>query len=101
LSVTCLSFHPSVNLTQIFLGDGIQVCSNEGQHPSLRGDNRKRVKMFKKYFRIFFFRTTGPISTRLSTHHPLKEGIQISSNEGWHPSLRGDNSKRVKINTIF
>jgi hypothetical protein len=44
----------------------------------------------------FFSRTTGPISTILGTYH-WKEGIQVDSNEGWHPSLKGDNRKRVKI----
>jgi hypothetical protein len=28
-----------------FLGEGIQVCSNEGDCPSPRGDNSKRVKI--------------------------------------------------------
>jgi hypothetical protein len=64
---------------------------------SLRGDNSKRVKMHKKYFKIFFSRTTGPISTRLGINHPGGEGIQVCSNEGRHFALRGDNSKRVKI----
>jgi hypothetical protein len=37
------------NFNQIWLksslGEGIQVCSNEGRRPSLRGDNSKRVKI--------------------------------------------------------
>jgi hypothetical protein len=33
-------------MAQIILGgEGIQVCSNEGDCPSSRGDNSKRVKM--------------------------------------------------------
>jgi hypothetical protein len=32
------------------LGEGIQVCSNGGQHPSLRGDNSEREKIFKNLF---------------------------------------------------
>jgi hypothetical protein len=85
-------------LAQIILGgESIQICSNEGRCPSLRGDNSKRVKIHKKYLKIFFFRTTGPISTRLGTNHSWWERIQVCSNKGWCPSLKGDNSKRVKI----
>jgi hypothetical protein len=29
------------------------------RHPSLRGDNSKRVKIYKRYLKIFFSRTTG------------------------------------------
>jgi hypothetical protein len=37
----------------------------------LWGDNSKRVKInTKKYLKTFFSRTTGPISTTLSTNHP-------------------------------
>jgi hypothetical protein len=31
-------------------GQGIQVCSNEGDCPSPRGDNSKRVKMQRNFF---------------------------------------------------
>jgi hypothetical protein len=77
-------------------GEGIQVCSNEGWLPSLRRDNSKRGKIYKKYLKIFSSRTTGPISTRLGTNYPWGEDIQVCSNEGRHHPLRGDNSKRVK-----
>jgi hypothetical protein len=79
------------------LGKGIQVCSNERRHPFLIEDHSKRVKIHQKYLKIFFFRTIGSISTRLGTNHLWDKGIQVCSNEGQHPSLRGDNSKRVKI----
>jgi hypothetical protein len=49
------------------------------------------------YIFDFFSRTTGPISTRLGTHHPWGEGSQVSLNEGDCPSPRGDNSERVKM----
>jgi hypothetical protein len=49
------------------------------------------------HLKIFFSRTTGPILTRLSTHHPWRERIQVSLKEGGSPSPRGDNSERVKI----
>ena len=49
-------------------------------------------------FHIFIFsRTTGPISTKLGTKHPLVMGIQICSNEGPCHFLRGDNNEIAKI----
>ena len=45
---------------------------------------------------IFFFRTTGPISTKLGTRHPWVKGIQVCSNEGLRPFPRGDNNKIAK-----
>jgi hypothetical protein len=40
-------------------------------------------------FCIFdFFRTTGPILTRLGTNHPWVKGIQVCSKEGDNPSPR-------------
>ena len=75
----------------------IQVCSNKGPGPLLRGDNYKNVKMGWGHLKIFFSRTTGPILTRLGTNHPLVEEIQICTNEGDCPSPRGDNCETVKI----
>jgi hypothetical protein len=48
----------------------IQVYSNRGPGPLLRGDNHKNVKMGWGHLKIFS-RTTGPILTRLDTNHPL------------------------------
>jgi hypothetical protein len=73
----------------------IQVYSKPG--PLLRGYNHKNVKMEWGHLKIFLFRTTGPILTRLGTNHPWGKGIQVCSNEGDNPSPRGDNSKIVKI----
>jgi hypothetical protein len=81
--------------------EGIQVCLNEGQHLSASGDNRKRVKIYKKCLKIIFSRTTRPISSRLGTNHPWEEGNQVCSNKGWCPSLRGNNSKRIKIHKKY
>ena len=47
----------------------------------LRGDNFKIVEIHWRNFKIFFSRTTGPISTKFSTKHPLVKGIQVCSNE--------------------
>jgi hypothetical protein len=48
---------------------GIQVCSNKRPGPLQRGDNKKKCKNGVGSFEIFFSRTTGPISTRVSTNH--------------------------------
>jgi hypothetical protein len=47
-------------------GKGILNCSNEGDCPSPRGDNYKRVKMHSKLFKIFLSRTSRPISINLA-----------------------------------
>jgi hypothetical protein len=73
----------------------IQVCSNKGTGPLLRGDNYKNVKLGWSHLKIFS-RTTGPILTRLGTNHPLG-GILNCLNEWDCPFPRGDNSKIVKI----
>jgi hypothetical protein len=73
------------------LGERIQVSSNEGQFPSLRGDNSKRVKINKNYSKIS--RTSVPISVKLGTNCPWIKGIQVCSNKGPGPFLRGDNHK--------
>jgi hypothetical protein len=44
-----------------------------------------------------FSRTIGLILTRLGTNHPWRERIQVSLKEGDSPSLRVENSERVKI----
>ena len=49
---------------------GIQVCLNEGPHPFPRGDNKEIAKIHWPTLKIFFLRTTGPISTILGTEHP-------------------------------
>jgi hypothetical protein len=48
---------------------GIQVCSNKGSGPIQRGDNHKNEKIGWGHLKIFFSRTTGPISTRLGTNY--------------------------------
>ena len=75
---------------------GIQICSNEGPHPSQRGDNRELIKVNWQLLKIFFSRTTGPILTKLSTKYPWEKGIHVCSNERPHPSPRGDNYEIVK-----
>jgi hypothetical protein len=76
---------------------GIQNCSNEEQHPSPRGDNCKIVKIHRKSLKIFFSRTSKPISFKLGTNHPKVMEIQNCSNEGPGPLQRGGNYKNAKI----
>ena len=42
-----------------------------------------------KILKMFFSRTTGPISTKLGTKHPWGKLIQVCSNEG-QPLLQGE-----------
>ena len=46
--------------------------------------------------KIFFFRTTVSISTKLGTEHPWVKEIQVCSNEGPRSFPRGDNYEIVK-----
>ena len=76
---------------------GIQVCSNEGPHPFPRGDNYKIAKIHWQNLKIFYFRTTGPISTKLSIKHPYVMWIQVCSNEGPCHFPREDYYELAKI----
>ena len=48
-------------------------------------------------FKIFFTRTTGPISTKHGTKHPWAKGIQVYSNERPCPFPREDINVIAKI----
>ena len=52
--------------------------------------------MKKRNLKIFFSRTTGPVSSTLGTKHPWVRDIQVCSNEGSWRFLRGDNYKIAK-----
>ena len=52
-----------------FLGEG-DSSSIKGPCPFSRRENDKRVKIYWQNLKIFFSRTTGPISTWLGTKHP-------------------------------
>ena len=45
----------------------IQFCSNEGFHPFPRGDNYEKAKIHSQNLKLFFSRTTEPVSTKLGT----------------------------------
>jgi hypothetical protein len=79
------------------LEEGILNCSNEADCPSPRGDNHKRVKIYGKFLKIFFSRTSRPISIKLGINHPWGEGILNCSNKGPGPLQRGDILKNTKM----
>jgi hypothetical protein len=56
------------------LREGILDCSNEGDCPFPRGDNHERVKIHKKFLKIFS-RTSWPISIKLGINHPWGRGL--------------------------
>jgi hypothetical protein len=111
----CLSVRPSVNFyifdffsrttgpiltrlgTDHLWGKGFQVCSNEGDCSSPRGDNSKSIKIHWKFLKIFFSITSWPNSIKLGTNYPWVKGIQFCSNKGPSPLQRGDNRKNVKM----
>jgi hypothetical protein len=47
--------------------------------------------------KIFFSRTSRPISIKLGINHPLIKGILNCSNKGPGPLQRGDNPKNAKM----
>jgi hypothetical protein len=61
------------------------VSLKEVDNPSLRGDNRERVKILK----IFFSRTSRTKSIKLGTNYPLVKRIEVCSNKGPGPLQRG------------
>jgi hypothetical protein len=42
------------------LGEGILNYSNKGDCPSPRGDNSRRLEIFRNFKKIFFSRTSRP-----------------------------------------
>jgi hypothetical protein len=54
---------------------GIQVFKRDIDRLIQRGDNHKNVKLGWGHLKIFFSRTTGPISTKLGKNDPCGEGI--------------------------
>jgi hypothetical protein len=70
--------------------EGIQVCSKEGDCPSSRGDNSKRVKIHWK-----IFQNQQAKSIRLGTNYLWMKGIQVCSNKGPGPCF----TKQLMITT--
>ena len=75
----------------------IQVCSNEGDNLSPRGDNSERVKIHWKILNVFFSRTNWPNSIKLNTNYSWVKKIQVYSNKGPGPLQKGGNYKNVKM----
>lgn len=88
------SFPPNWNRVRLGNGD-----SNDGPHPFLGDINNKIGKISKsyRYFKIFFYRATGPISTKIDPKHFWVNGIQNCWNEGSCFLQRGVNRTTVKI----
>jgi hypothetical protein len=63
----------------------IQVCSNKGPDPLLRGNNHKNVKMGWGHLKIFFSRSTWPILTRLDTNLPWGRKFKFVQMKGIVP----------------
>jgi hypothetical protein len=53
--------------------------------------------MLKK---IFFSRTSRPITIKLGINHPWVQGIRNCSNKGPGPLQRGDNLENAKIGWV-
>ena len=75
---------------------GILDYSYEGSLLFLRGDDNEIVKIHWQNFKIFFYRTTEPISTKLSRNHPCVKGFWVCSNGKATHFPRGDNYKIAK-----
>jgi hypothetical protein len=74
----------------------IQMSLKEGDRPSPRGDNSKRVKIHRNFFKIFFSITNRPKSIKLGTNYPLMKRIQVCSHKGLGPLERGHNHRNVR-----
>ena len=59
-------------------------------HPSSRGDNSKVMKIYEEYFKNFYLRTKGPVSTKFGIKHPLVEGMEIFFQIKSHALLQGE-----------
>jgi hypothetical protein len=64
------------------------VPLKEGDSSSPRGDNSERVKIHRKFLKIFFSRTRKPKSIKLGTNYPLVKMILVCSNKA-RPSSKG------------
>jgi hypothetical protein len=75
----------------------IQVSLKEGDSPSPRGDNSERVKIHRKFFKIFLSRTSRPKSIKRGTNYPWVKRIQVCSIKGpARASSEGGDHKNVR-----
>jgi hypothetical protein len=57
----------------------------------------KMQKIYRKFSKIFFSRTSRPNLIKLNTNYRWMKGIWICSNKGPGPLQRGENHKNVKM----
>ena len=70
-------------MAQSFLSwRGLKFLQMKARPFLLRGDNYEVEKIHWLNLKIFFSRTTEPISTKLGTKHPWVKGIQVCLNKG-------------------
>jgi hypothetical protein len=63
-----------------------------------RGHNRENHIYICLYWKkIYFSKTSRPISIKLCTNHPWVKGILNCSNKGSGPLQRGDNHRNIKM----
>jgi hypothetical protein len=60
----------------------------------IQGKIIAKSKNTLKIKKIFFSRTSRPISIKLDTHYPWVKGIEVCSNKGPGPLQMGDNCKK-------
>ena len=60
----------------------IQVCSNEGFRPFPKGDHNEILKIHWQILKIFFSRTTEPISTKLGINHLWVKSLKFVQMKG-------------------
>jgi hypothetical protein len=89
------NFNQTWHKSSLGEGGGDAKLFNEGDCPSQRGDNHKRVKIHWKFLKIFSG-TSRPISIKLGTNHPWVKWILNCSNKGPGPLKTGDNHKNAK-----
>ena len=73
------------------------MCSSEQPRPFPKLDDKERANIHYHHKKIFFSRTTGPISTNLGTKHYLMKGILVCSNDGPRPFPILDNKEIAKF----
>ena len=79
------------------LGEGDSGLFNLRATPFSKGYNYEILKILGQNFKIFFSKTTGPISTKFNTKHPWVTGIIVCLNEKPCHCTRRDNYEIAKI----
>jgi hypothetical protein len=74
---------------------GIQICTNEVDNPSPRGDKSERVKLYLIFSKIIFSRTSRPNSIILNTNHPWVKRIKFVQIKG-HVLFKGEIITKMK-----